>query len=117
MTTYRRFIETNDSEGETWSWWLQVEGNELELDRLSGFLASFYDSDDVLHGVAEDVITGPEVDLLVRFADVGYYRSQNKVDGFLSLPDDLAAAFVDDLYKGGIRDLFTVADAAESENR
>lgn len=107
MTTYRRMIEANDNEGETWNWWLATAGNETALDRIKDFLIED-DWDPSELGVTDDELSGPEVDLLVRFADAGYYMSHNKVNGLLELPETLDDDFVDAhaLYKGGIRAFF-----------
>ena len=38
MKTFVRLYETNDHEGESWNWWLQLDGNEDELRKLDAFL-------------------------------------------------------------------------------
>jgi hypothetical protein len=102
--TFARFVEFNDHEGETWTWWLQIDGNESQLDRLRDLLA---DAD-----VAEEYdlrldIVEPEsvVDELREHAVDGYFAGHNKVLGRLTCPDSLGE-YADILYKGGIRDLF-----------
>lgn len=108
-TMFVRFVESNDHEGETWSWWLQVTGNAKEITKLAGLLDTGDEPWFVLH--LTEIEPESAVDLLVRYADQGYYASHNKVVGTLACPDVLGDA--DDklalLYKGGIRDLFTPA--------
>ena len=112
MTTYRRFIETNDNEGETWNFWLQVDGNMTGLAILGDVLDKvnegwIYQQPFVL---VNDQLEEHEVDLLVRHGDSGYMDQHNKVDGSLQLPKDFTSAdeetVTDYLYKGGIRDFF-----------
>lgn len=100
--TFARFVESNDHEGETWTWWLQVDGNEQQLDRLRDLLASA-DVDEE-YALRLDLVE-PEsvVDKLAAHADDGYYAGQNKVLGTFVCPDTLGDEV---LYKGGIRDLF-----------
>lgn len=115
------FTEDNDWEGETWNFWLQHEGNEVELEKLQGFLEKIHvDSDDPADAQCTlnmDVVEPEEnVDLLVRYAEGGYMPTHNKVTGTLTAPvlDDYKGADDDStvvnaqsaLYKGGIRDFF-----------
>jgi hypothetical protein len=112
VTTYRRFIETNDAEGETWSWWLQIEGNEQAIDRLGEFLAGgAWDGQYELGATADQA----EVDVLVKHAEIGYYGDHNRVEGVLNLPEVLDDEFVSQLYKGGIVELFTDSEPSPPE--
>ncbi|MFJ4653784.1 hypothetical protein ACIP5Y_21165 [Nocardia sp. NPDC088792] len=111
MTTYRRFIETCDHEGETWNFWLQVDGNMTALavlgDKLDAINEPLIDRPFVLE---VDQLDEPEVDLLIRFGESGYFMQHNKIDGSLQLPKNFLAldfeAVTDHLYKGAIRDFF-----------
>lgn len=108
-------VEMNDHEGETWTWWVQVNGNE---DLLAILIDVFEDCSDASEYFEEyalpewprgETLTEPEVDLLVRWSDRGYYRAHNKVSGVLVLPtvfDEAVSPFdkVEELYKGGIDD-------------
>lgn len=108
MKTYRRLIESNDNEGETWSWWLQADGNETALKRLQDACLQFGDD---MFELTEDLVHEAEVDILVRYTDGGYYSAHNKVDGALFLPKfGDYAAFWDQMYKGGIQSLFLEPD-------
>ncbi len=116
MTTYRRFIETNDNEGETWNFWLQVDGNAATLAILGNYLDGIYeDWDECPFVLEDDQLEGPEVDLLVRYGDSGYMNQHNKLDGSLRLPKDFTSADEETvtayLYKAGILDFFK--DGAE----
>jgi hypothetical protein len=111
MTDFVHLVEVNDNEGETWTWWLQLDGNNEQLDRLATLLASCAadvdDLDDLpfaLH--LDDVEPETIVDKLVQYAESGYFSSHNKVVGAFTCPDSLGY-YADALYKGRIRDFFT----------
>ena len=110
MRQFQCVFEANDHEGETWRFYIPLEGNEEALSILAELLdedregnrdACLYDYG--LGGVAfED-----EVDTLEKFSDGGYTAAHNKLDGKLDVtpllsatPTEIHAA----LYKGGIRD-------------
>lgn len=120
MTTYRRFVETNDNEGETWNFWLQVDGNMTALDILGDQLGKLQALIDWPFVLTADQADDREVDLLMKFGDSGYMNEHNKVDGSLSLPKiftstdftgvgygDVTDEVTGLLYKGGIEKLFT----------
>lgn len=122
MTTemmFVRFHETNDHEGEAWTWWLQLDDNAAELDKLAALLdaceeASPYADDFPFVLALRHVEPTAFVDRMVRYADDGYYRSHNKVVGIFTCPDDLGEQ-ADVLYKGGIRDLFRPVGAGSPD--
>lgn len=100
-----RLVETNDWEGETWSWWLQVDGNEEALEALSVLLDDEeWEEYLYLSGI---VVPEADVDILIRHGGRGYYPDHIKVVGVLTLPVDFE---VSGLYKGGIRDYFREAE-------
>ncbi|WP_327139401.1 hypothetical protein [Nocardia sp. NBC_01327] len=120
MTTYRRFIETNDHEGETWNFWLQVDGNMTALAILGDQLDKLKALMDWPFDLTSEQLDEPEVDLLIRFGESGYMNQHNKINGSLRLPailacgnftgvtyGDLTDEVTDLLYKGGIEKLFT----------
>ena len=112
MTTYRRFVETNDWEGETWTFWLQVDGNMTALAILGDVLDALNeDLVDVEFSLKDDEIDELTVETLVRYGESGYMHQHNKVSGSLSLPECFASmdfdAVTTALYKGGIEKLFT----------
>lgn len=109
MVTFVKFEENNDHEGETWVFWLQVEGNEQEIDRLETILADADEQEE--YALYEDRLDEHDVDVLVAHAGRGYYNYHNKLTGTLELPGlgDPKAKDLDDLfYKGGIKGYFTV---------
>lgn len=107
-----RFDETSEHEGETWTFWLQVNGNEDQLDKLQGILASEADEDEDfaydLSSHSEETLPEEHVDVLVKHAaGDGYRDAHTKVVGRLVCPDSLGDG-ADDLCKGKITKLFTV---------
>lgn len=115
MITYRRFIETCDHEGETWNFWLQADGNSTALaildDVLTKHNSALGEHDDPVFVLSDEQILGNEADVLVRFAEDGYMKQHNKVDGSMSVPKGFASmdgeALTKHLYKGGIEKFFT----------
>lgn len=116
-----KLTEENEHEGETWRFWLQVDGNETELERLYIALAALkvlYDDgepgspfvlDSTDHAKDESY-----VDVLIEQADEeegGYMASDHKVTGVLRVPNwpapiDFGSRMERDLYKGGVAKLF-----------
>jgi hypothetical protein len=115
MTTYVRFIENNDNEGETWNFWLQRDGNETQLARLNAYLQTANEDNpyEDEFSMTDDELTTTQVDLLVRFAEDGYMASHNKITGRLELPDDFESEkdAARHFYKGDIRNFFTAQES------
>jgi len=115
-----RFDETNDNEGETWTFWLQVNGNEDQLDKLWNLLIDANknpdDEDEKYEEFAydlsdrnEETLPEHDVDVLVKHAaGEGYMAAHHKVVGKFMCPDSLGDG-ADDLYKGKICKLFAAA--------
>lgn len=110
-----KFEEENHHEGETWTFWLQRESNEAELDKLGGLIEQYEEaqgSDSEYQLDTEVRLSEDEVDTLVAYAGSGYMRYHHKVVGTLTVPDDLLqhdeeyGTTLDALYKGGVRKLF-----------
>lgn len=104
--TFVPLVEHNEWEGETWTFWLQVEGNEDELVKLYEWIAEFEVEAfelDVNDRESEDV-----VDRMVERAEIGYIYSDNKFTGRLTMPDKVESGgrLFDMLYKGGINSYF-----------
>lgn len=106
-----KFRETNDLEGESWNFWLQLDGNEEQLNKLSDLL----DADEYEESFSVDMknaIPESEVDILVKHSESGYMHDHNKVTGKFELPestgdyDDDSDFYIDVFYKGGIKDYF-----------
>jgi hypothetical protein len=114
--TYTPLIENNDHEGETWTWWIQVEGNESTLDLIRGTLAEcrseseYFEKYDLPEWPNGDRITDEQLAVLRRWSDGGYYRAHNPVYGVLVPPSEFFDSTIspfdrlDSLYKGGVDD-------------
>ena len=104
-TQYVRFTEENDHEGETWNFYIPVEGNEEAIEKLRELLepAEFYD-------LSEETFPEFEIDILVKHTaeDNGYNPAHNLLGGKLDLSgceanlDEESDDFDDPFYKGGI---------------
>lgn len=109
MINYTEFRETNEWEGERWSFWLRVEGNETELEKLRSLLSQ-QDTDTQ----AQYRFTGHRLEeytldqLLVVYSEdgeMGYLPRHQKVDGTFTCPPDLGE-YGNALYKGSITKFF-----------
>jgi hypothetical protein len=112
-TQYAQFIEHNEWEGETWSFWIPLDGNENALNNL---LVAMDDFNTESYELDLAPISESKVDAFVKHADIGYMAAHNKLSGKLVLPDDLSAMLADEdgkdpLYKGGIRNLMHEQEA------
>lgn len=104
MLTFARFVEESIWEGETWTFWIQVEGNENALSQLEELTLPLNDYTLDL----DETETEAAVDVLVKYADVdeGYFVSDTKLIGRLVIPEAVAVnqeALDRALYKGGIQ--------------
>ena len=100
---YIKFRENNDWEGETWCFYIPVEGNEGAISQLRNKI------DDETASGAYSLTTEPipeeEVDTLVKHAEMGYMAEHNKLAGKLEVPDVTMVEMEELLYKGGIEGL------------
>jgi hypothetical protein len=102
------FTEENDWEGETWTFWLQLDGNEDELVQLH----ELTHESETYHLSLNDIESEETVDRMVRRAKVGYMYSDNKIVGKFLCPDSTGVGLTQEellnghFYKGGIRDHF-----------
>lgn len=101
--TYVKFTEQNDQEGETWTFWLPVEGNERALAGFADWLAQQGDRAEEYTLDLEAREPEERVDALVEHGGSGYMAYHTKVSGLMSgpMPDG-----PDRLYKGGVRGFF-----------
>ena len=106
-TLFLQFTETNDHEGETWHYWLQIDGNELNIDQFRELVDAL---DDEQYELTVNIEPESVVDKLVQFADSGYGRTHSKVTGVFTCPDDLGE-YGDSLYKGGVSKFFAAVSA------
>lgn len=114
-----KFVENNQWEGETWTHWLQVNGNEDELTKLSNLLAELEleadeDAEDPPYELADfkqQTLSEEYVDVLVEHAGGdGYAAAHTKVVGKFVCPDSLGEGGRA-IYKGDIPKHFTVEAA------
>lgn len=97
-----KFTEHNDNEGEDWNFWLQLTGNEADLETLGEFLNKF---DEYGESFELDMTPVPEeeVDILVKHTGQGYMDYENKVTGTFTCPKTEGYSdMFDELYKGDI---------------
>ncbi len=107
LKTYVPLVEHNDHEGETWTQWLRVEGNEDQLEYLYTAIRRFDEDEDSYILDLNDRESEEVVERIVARARCGYTWSDSKVDGRLSLPNISSREELDDvLYKGSIEDYF-----------
>lgn len=111
MKEFVKFTEHNDNEGESWNFWLQLDDNSVELEKLKSFLSE-YDFDEE-YELDMTPVPEKEVDIVVKHSDQGYMNYHNKVEGTFTMPDftvqdeddaeDDAYDFAgDNFYKGDI---------------
>jgi hypothetical protein len=116
MTEFVLLTEDNDWEGEQWSFFLQLDGNEDAIQRLAEDIkrADFETQWEFPFSLLTTPVTEAEVDTVIRFAAEGtdgYMPQWNKVTGTMTWSEHLDAADLGEtLYKGGIRDCFVGGD-------
>lgn len=80
-----KFTENNDNEGESWNFWLQLDGNEAQLKELQSWLGTF-DDDGESYELNMTPVDESEVDIVVKHTDQGYMDYNNKVTGVFTCP-------------------------------
>lgn len=118
---FARLKETNDHEGETWYWYLQLEGNAERLQDLANLIAKHDPAGNEFELDTVNTLSEGEVDTLVGHGNdtVMYQQQFNKITGVMQsvVEDDLVHRYgaydgqpgwleLDGLYKGGVRSLF-----------
>ena len=109
-----KFTENNDNEGESWNFWLQLDENQNELNRLQ-MLVSRFDPNRESYEINMLPVDESEVDVLVKHTGQGYMDYENKVIGYLTLPEvdenlDEDSGYdwlLNNFYKGDIENCFT----------
>lgn len=102
-----RFVENNEHEGETWTFWLQVDGNEAALADLWNFLIDQEESEPIEYELFDfeyKTLSEHDVDVLVEYGGEGYMGLHNKVTGVFNYQEP--SEDLRELYKGGIRKYF-----------
>lgn len=100
MKQYYKFTEVNDWEGETWHFYIPVDGNKREIAKLKK------EVDGEFYIVNDELLPENEVDILCKHSDGGYMTTHNKLKGKLEIPNEKGRSIEDALYKGGICDNF-----------
>lgn len=108
-----KFAEHNDWEGETWYFWLQLDGNEAQLKELQTWLNTF-DDDNEAYELDMNPVDEVKVDFLLANSDgTDYLHEHNKVVGSFTCPPVTSQAeedgwqwLNDNFYKGAIVDHF-----------
>lgn len=112
MTSFINFTETNDHEGESWTFWIQYDGNVDELDKFRLLIGGdeYLNDDDrgPVFELGHDVIPEQAVDVLVMFGGSGYMAYHTKLTGTFTCPSKPEGKtedwwLEDLLYKGGIK--------------
>lgn len=106
-----KWEETNEHEGETWYHWLQVDGNEQELQKLRDMMNDYQDESYWLYNKTWDE---DYVDFVVEEGGWGYMNTHTKVTGVFTCPDyqtqseglEISEFLDDKFYKGRIEDHF-----------
>lgn len=116
-----KFEEYNDHEGETWVFFLQVNGNEFRLPELQALVLEVHPegSEQWMRLDLDTQYPESEVDTLVRHSPIGYMPTFNKVTGLMKpvVRDELVERYgdedpaegwleLDGLYKGRVQSLF-----------
>ena len=123
MSDFYRFDEVNDNEGESWSFFIPVYGNQHNVqvlaDRLKkASLDQDYDEEEIPYSFGEEHLTYDEVDALVKHGDHGYMPRYTKLSGLLNLNLVFEAKTYEDLinvlYKGKIAKLMVCSNCRGS---
>lgn len=108
-----KFTENNEHEGEEWNFWLQLDGNEKQLNELQSWLGTFDDNGES-YELDMTPVDESEVDILVKHSNSGYMSYENKVTGKFKCPvptstneEDGWNWLNDNFYKGDIATHFT----------
>lgn len=106
---YVTLTENCNWEGETWRFYIPLEGNQDALARLETALESFAEEEPETFELDLTPVPETEVDILVKHGgDATYMDSHNKLVGLLVIPDpklaELAGGALEPLYKGEIRE-------------
>lgn len=78
--TFRAFIEDNSWEGEIWTHFIRVQGNEEFIKELEEAL-KFYEPYD--YELNDEEVTEEHVDMLCENSLIGYMPTYNKVDAIV----------------------------------
>ena len=101
MKKYIKFTENNDWEGESWNFYLELDGNEKEIKKLQELLTDYEINDFALRNEFDE----SDVDILVKHTDSSYLHYENKIEGKFNiekLEEEIKKNKDNALYKGKI---------------
>ena len=91
------FTEINDWEGETWSWFIPIEGNEDDIEKVRALIEPMQD----VYSLSEKQYTEEEVQTLMDApSDTTYMDRYQKASGFETIPESVDWDNDDPFYKG-----------------
>ena len=104
MQKYIKWTEHNDHEGESWSWFIPLEGNEADYEKAKNLLSTApeYAQDCYEISIVERDLQSLKNE--ISEADGGYMADKQWADGFGELPDSIDWESDDPFYKGQIFD-------------
>lgn len=120
MMMYAQFTELNEWENENWHFWIPIDGNEEELQKLLRLLTAA-DPDSDTYSLKLTPVPEQIVDWLTEKLadDTAYMPSHNKLTGKLTVPDydpGLVDFGEDDpFYKGGIEKFMEPLSDSDSD--
>jgi len=82
---YTPFVEHDIWEGETWKFYIQLEGNETAIEALRDHLTDDEDASEVFEMPEVDPLSEDDVDDLVAHGGYGYLPFHTKLEGTLDV--------------------------------
>lgn len=110
---YARLKENNDWEGETWCFYIPVQGNEKAIDKLRKLCEQLNEEEEFSCSIDDEFVPESAVDVLVKYGESGYFDDHNKLEGKLVLPKKMPTRITDKvrqdwserMCKGGISEM------------
>lgn len=97
---YVKLTEYNEWEGETWHFWIPIEGNRDSIISLAQYIKGYEDNFELHNGATPE----EEVDILVKHEGGSYMAEHTKLEGLLDWEELKESHPSEALYKGGIID-------------
>lgn len=93
---FHKFTEVNDSEGETWYFYIPLTDEEIEKIKTT-----ISDDPEEAYALSNETLTEEEVDIIIKHCNdgIGYMAPHNKCSG-INLPDEIDMERDDPFYKG-----------------
>jgi len=102
---YVKFTEYNEWEGESWNFFIPINGNREAIKKLRKAIKVYLEKSDLEEfTLSTDTLTESEIDTLIKHANdhTSYRSAQNKLKGLLCGDMIQKNTIADLLYKGGI---------------